>query len=170
MCDFEEILKTECNQQYLTRNFRIKNLDYIERDEAEAQSRTFKCERERNDHMLHYEKVFGNVFERRERKCCAVLIKHCGKVKGEKVIILQMNQQLKIKNISDLSVMYQGNYFVVSVKINFCQRQIKCIDDQDKFQSVKDTENEFTECQTPRKKFQSIGILSVSLHAFMKTF
>ena len=31
--------------------------------------------------------------------------------------------------------------FVVSVKINFCQRQTKCIDDEDKFQSVKDTDN-----------------------------
>ena len=65
--------------------------------------------------------------------------------------------------------MYQDNYFVVSVKINFCQRQTKCIDDQDKFQSVKDTDNEFTECQTPRKKLQSIDISPVSLHAFMKT-
>ena len=37
---------------------------------------TFKCEGERNDHMLHYEQVFGNVFERSERKCCAVLMKH----------------------------------------------------------------------------------------------
>ena len=65
--------------------------------------------------------------------------------------------------------MYQGNYFVVSVKINFCLRQTHCIDDQDKFQSVTDTDNEFTECQTPRKKLQSIGISPVSLHAFMKT-
>ena len=65
--------------------------------------------------------------------------------------------------------MYQDNYFVVSVKTNFCQRQTKCIDDQDKFQSVKDTDNEFTECQTPRKKLQSIGISPVSLPAFMKT-
>ena len=63
----------------------------------------------------------------------------------------------------------QNNYFVVSVKVNFCQRQTHCIDDQDKFQSVKDTDNEFTECQTPRKKLQSIGISPVSLHAFMKT-
>ena len=47
--------------------------------------------------------------------------------------------------------------------------QTKYVDDQDKFQSVKDTVNEFTECQTPRKKFQSIGISPVSLHAFMKT-
>ena len=51
--------------------------------------------------MLHYEKMFGNVFERRESKCCAVLMKHCRKVKGEQVLILQMNQQLKNKNISD---------------------------------------------------------------------
>ena len=44
------------------------------------------------------------------------------------------------------------NDFVVSVKINFCQRQAQCIDDQDKFQSVKDADNELTECQTQRKK------------------
>ena len=50
--------------------------------------------------MLHYELVFGNAFEMRERKCCAVLMKHCCKVKGEQVITLQMAQQLKTKNIN----------------------------------------------------------------------
>ena len=53
--------------------------------------------------MLHYEQVFGNVFERRESKCCAVLMKHCRKVKGEQMIILQMVQQLKTKNINDVT-------------------------------------------------------------------
>ena len=53
--------------------------------------------------MLHYEQVFGNVFERRESKSCAVLMKHCCKVKGEQVVILQMGQLLKTKNISDVS-------------------------------------------------------------------
>ena len=90
-------------------------------------------------------------------------MKHCRKVKGEQVIILQMDQKLKSKNISDVS----GP--AVSVKINFYQRQTKGTDDQDKFQSVKDTDNEFTECQTPRKKLQSLGISPVSLHTFMKT-
>ena len=59
------------------------------------------------------------VIERRESKCCAVFMKHCHKVKNEQVIILQMDQQLNTKNISDVP----GNYFVVSVKINFCLRQ-----------------------------------------------
>ena len=59
------------------------------------------------------------VIERRKSKCCAVFMKHCHKVKNEQVIILQMDQQLKTKNISDVP----GNYFVVSVKINFCLRQ-----------------------------------------------
>ena len=103
ICDFEGILKTECNMQHLTRNFRIKNLDDFERDEADAQSRTFKCEGERNDHMLHYKQVFGNVFESRDSKCRTVLMKHRRKVKGEQVVILQMDQQLKTKNISDVS-------------------------------------------------------------------
>ena len=66
-------------------------------------------------------------------------------------------------------MLYQDNYFAVSVKLNFCQRQIHCIDDQDKYQSITDTDNEFTECQIPRNKLQSIGISLASLHAFMKT-
>ena len=47
--------------------------------------------------MLHYQQMFGNVSERRESKCCRVLMKHRRKVKGEQVITLQMAQQLKTK-------------------------------------------------------------------------
>ena len=65
-------------------------------------NRIFKCEGERNDHMLHYQQVFGNVFDRSESKCCVVSMKHRRKVKGEQMIILQMDQQLKTKNISDV--------------------------------------------------------------------
>ena len=72
---------------------------------------TFKCEGERNDHMLHYEQVFGNVFERSERKCCAVLMKH----EFEQVIISQRDQQLKAKNISDVP----GQLFCSQCKDNF---------------------------------------------------
>ena len=57
-----------------------------------VKSRTFKCEGERNDHMLHYEQVFGNAFQRSESKCYVVLMKHCPKAKGEQVITLQMAQ------------------------------------------------------------------------------
>ena len=59
--------------------------------------------------------------------------------------------------------MTRTTIFVVSVKINFCQRQTKCIDDQYKFKSVKDTDNEFIECQTPRKKLQSMKTLKSSI-------
>ena len=50
--------------------------------------------------MRHYKHVFGNVFERKKSKHCAVLFKHCHKVKGEQVFTLQMAQQLKTKNIN----------------------------------------------------------------------
>ena len=66
-------------------------------------------------------------------------------------------------------MLYQDSYFLVSVKLDFCQRQTHCIDDEDKFQSITDTDNEFIECQTPRKKLQSTGNSPVSLKAFMKT-
>ena len=35
-CDFGRILETECNLQHFTRNWRIKNLDEFEIDEADA--------------------------------------------------------------------------------------------------------------------------------------
>ena len=54
--------------------------------------------------MLHYEQVFGNVFERRESKCCGVLMKHRRKVKVKQVITLQMAQLLKTKNINVVPV------------------------------------------------------------------
>ena len=59
-----------------------------------------------------------------------------------------MDQQLKTKNISD-----------VPGQISCCQCKYL----------VEDTGNEFTECQTPKKKFQSIGISPASLHTFTKT-
>ena len=36
VCDFDRILKTECNLQHFTRNCRIKNFDDFERDETDA--------------------------------------------------------------------------------------------------------------------------------------
>ena len=47
----------------------------------DVKRRTFKCVGKRNEHMLHYEQVFGNVSEGIESKCCAVLMKHLCKVK-----------------------------------------------------------------------------------------
>ena len=71
------------------------------------ESRTFKWEGEKNDHLLHYEQLFGNVFERRESKCYVVLVKLCREVKGEQVIPFQMAQQLKTKHIN----VVQGQLF-----------------------------------------------------------
>ena len=81
-----------------------------------VKSRTFQCEGERNDYMLHYEQVFGNVFEKRESKCCALLMKHCLKVKVEQVIILQMDQQLKTKHTRWAKKNAHKIYFLIYCK------------------------------------------------------
>ena len=65
-----------------------------------------------------------------------------------KVITFQMAQQLKTKTIN----IAPGQLSCRQCNANFCQKQTHCIDDQDKFQSVTDTNNKFTECQTPREK------------------
>ena len=36
ICDFDRILKIECNLQHFTRNYRIKYLEDFERDEVDA--------------------------------------------------------------------------------------------------------------------------------------
>ena len=81
------------------------------------------------------------------------------------MVTLQLAQQLKSKNIN----VVPGQLFCRQSKARFCQWQTHCIDDQDIFQSITGTGNEFIECQTTRKKLQSIGISPVSLQAFMKT-
>ena len=106
-------------------------------------------EGERNDHTLHYGQVFGNVFERRESKCCGVLMRHRRKVRGEQVTTLLIAQQIKTKNINVIP----GQLFCRHCKAKFLlETRTHCNDDEDKVQSVTDTDNEFTECQTPRKK------------------
>ena len=59
-----------------------------------------------------------------------------------KIITFQMAQQLKTKTIN----IVPGQLPCRQCKANFCQKQTHCIDDQDKFQSVTDTNNKFTEC------------------------
>ena len=112
--------------------------------------------------MLHYEHVFGNVFERRESKCCGVLMK----VKGEQMFNFRITQQLKTENTN----VVPGQLFCRHCRAKcFLEAETDCIDYQDKVQSVTDTDNGFTECQTPRKKLQSIDTSPGSLHAFMNT-
>ena len=71
------------------------------------------------------------------------------------MINLRLAQQLKTKNIKFVP----GKLFCRQCKAIFLLET----------DSVIDTGNEFTECQTPRKKLQSIGISPVSLNAFIKT-
>ena len=115
ICGIDRILKTEYNLKHFTRNCRIKDLDDFERDEANAYLWRVNLLNVK-ENMLHYEEVFGNVFERRESKCRGVLMKHYRKVKGEQLITFQMAQQIKTKNIN----VVLGNYLVACVKLNFC--------------------------------------------------
>ena len=100
ICGIDRILKTEYNLKHFTTNCRIKDFYDFERDEANAYLWRVNLLNVK-ENMLHYEEVFGNVFERRESKCRGVIMKHCRKVKGEQQLItFQMAQQIKTKNIN----------------------------------------------------------------------
>ena len=77
-------------------------MDDFERDETDTYLWRARLLNVKEKGMLHYGQLFGNVFQRRESKCCTVLMKHLCKVKGEQVMTLQMAQQLKTKNINVL--------------------------------------------------------------------
>ena len=68
-----------------------------------------------NDHTLNHKQVFGNIFETRACKRCAILMKHYRKGKGEQVITLQMAQQVKTKNIN----VVLGQLFCCQCKAKF---------------------------------------------------
>ena len=73
ICDFDRILKTEYNLQHFTRNCRIKNLDDFERDEADAylwRAGLLNMKEEGMTICNIMNRCSGNVFERRESKCC----------------------------------------------------------------------------------------------------
>ena len=74
ICDFEEVLKTECISQLLTRNCRIKNLDDFERDEADT-----------------YLRRAGLLNVKENRMTIYYIMNRCLKMilRGEKVNVLQ---------------------------------------------------------------------------------
>ena len=46
----------------------------------------------------HHIELFGRIFERKETKCCGILTQHKRKVKGHKIISLNMAIELKQKD------------------------------------------------------------------------
>ena len=115
--EFDRILKTECNCQHFIRNCRIKNLDDIDRDEIDSYSwRAGLLNVKENVMTICYIMNSCLVMFLRGGKCCAVLMKHHHRIKGEKRITLQIAQQPETK----ILMLYQSNYFVVTVKLNFC--------------------------------------------------
>ena len=71
-------------------------------------------------------------------------MKHCRKVKGEQVTILQMAQQINQKYCCTRAT-----------NLRSVLEETHCIDNQGKVQSVTGTDNEFTEWQAPTKKLSS---------------
>ena len=108
-CDFDRILKTECNLQHFTRNCRIKNLGDFERDEIDA---------------FLWKAGLLNVKKKGMTICC--IMKRClvmflrgGNVNFveyyEQVSTLQMAELLKTRNIN----VVPGQLFSCQCKAKF---------------------------------------------------
>ena len=116
-CDFDRILKTECNLKHFTRNCRIKNLDGFEREEADEylwRAGLLNVKEKGISTCYIMNRCLVTFLVRKASKCSAVLMKHRCKVKGEQVITLQIAQQLKTKYVSVLP----GQLFCNQCKAN----------------------------------------------------
>ena len=102
ICDFDIILKTECNLQHFTRNNRIKNLDDFEKDETDAHlwRAGFLNVKEKEMTICYIMNSCLVMFLRGEKVNARRVDETYGKIKGEKVITLLMAQQLKTENIN----------------------------------------------------------------------
>ena len=95
------------------------------------ESGTFKYEGERNDYLLHYEHVFGNAFERGGKSVLwSVGETLCRKLKGEQVITLQMEQQLKARNINVMQAQLLCCHFKAK-EAEACKVQFNCLEDSE---------------------------------------
>ena len=103
ICEFDRILKTECNFQHFTRNCRIKNFDKFERDGADVYLwRAGLVNGKEKGMTIRYIMIWCLVMFLRGGKVNVVKywLNTVSKLKSEQVIILQMAQQPKTKNIN----------------------------------------------------------------------
>ena len=132
ICDFDRILKTDYYLEHCTRNCRINNFHDFERDEADAYFWRAG--------LLNV-KGKGMTICYIMNRCLVIFLR--GGIANVMQIWWNIVAKLKVNKWSLFSnqnpkilILYQDNYFVVSLKLNFCERQTHCIDDQDKFQSI----------------------------------
>ena len=103
ICDFDKILKTECNLRHFTRNCRIKNFDDFKRDEADTYFwRAGVVNVKEKGMTIRYIMNWCLVMFLRGRNVNVVQYwwNIISKLKAEQVITLQMAQQLKTKNVN----------------------------------------------------------------------
>ena len=129
---------------HFTRNCRIKNLDYFEGDDTDMYlwRAGLLSVTEKEMTICYIMNWYLIIFLREGKVNIVVLMKHRRKVKSKQVITLQMAQQLKTKNNNVIP----RQLFCCQCKAKLLlETKIDCIDDEDKCQSVTDTDDEFTE-------------------------
>ena len=149
ICDFDRILKTECNTQHFNRNCRIKNLDDFERDEADAYlSRARPLDVKEKWMTICYimKRCLGMFLRGGKVNAVQYWWNIVAKLKVNKWSLSKWFNDEKPKNIN----VVPGQLFCCQYKAKFLLAT-DSLYDQDKFESVTDTDNGFTECQAQRK-------------------
>ena len=131
---------------------------------------------------FHHEYVHGNVFEGRTTqaaKCCGVLIEHRRKVKGERVITLELAQQLQSKNVHTVPGLMLCRQCVNCASEATAESASSDTDEEDMLldnpvddhtQAIHDSDEDFVSIyETSREKLntslETVNVSPINLHA-----
>ena len=87
-CHFGKLLNEPCHKDHFTRGVGIEKIITLSEETQEILLwRAGLIDTDIKKEMticLHHKSFFGDVFERRNEKCCGILKKHIKKVKGKR--------------------------------------------------------------------------------------
>ena len=87
-CDIGKYLNKPCHKDYFTRGVGIEKIvNFSEETQEILLWRAGLIHTNKKEELtvcLHHKYYFGEVFERRNDKCCGILKKHVKKTKGKK--------------------------------------------------------------------------------------
>lgn len=171
-CYFGNELEKECHKSDFCRSVGTVNLSTFSEEEAETLLWRAGLLNHTGEISIcnHHKEVFGNVFERRNNKCCGILKNHSkGNVKGAKRVSLFMAKELKKLgyNVSPGFMLCRQCSKEYELLMS-TEPEVETVDELESTVNVDATDDDFQQCVTPKRKanisLDTMDISPIVLH------
>ena len=171
-CSFGELLQTPCNELHFSRSVGLKDVGQLDSDSRDVL--LWRAGLREHENLVkticfHHEQFFGNVFERRQEKCCAVLKTHKKRAQGTRRVTLEIANRLQAKGHE------------ITPGMMLCRQCDKCYQDlcekSSELSSPEEMDDDedapddatYEHFETPRKRLNTtlgmVGVSPVNLHS-----